>query len=968
MRRFSWICLLTLFVPALPVVGWANEAPLPKDHWIVVKEPGSSLHFLFGKGSRLWGGMRLMGTRVPWEWGPPSAQGYGHDGALDVSVPFVTQVKTADKPQQAINIRMRMEKTGPNAVTLTYTLSADGDRMAASLYQDYYMLDGAGGTLVAYGADGAKTKQTPLPVSMGAWGAAPAAKMDWKLRALGTVRLALDPPYEPWTDGNSLRLPFLLNPSWAPTPEKGLFRAGTKTYTVTYTFPGPVDFYCTREQMARLTRPWADETWYPLSYKNAPGRSVIGMEDWLEAPAGKHGHLLPSGDHFAFQDGTPMKLWGVNMEGPQCYPGQNTDAESAAAHLAKYGVNCVRFGQFLGGWGGFDLPDDCTAFDPKRLDRFDYFCARLKAHGIYYGWLHTWLNTVKPAQKDKLLAYDEIQKNLGGRMLGIIQVAPDVQDVMIATVTNLLKHKNPYTGLTYAEDPALCFLEGINENDIFFFDLANVEKCPTYKKRLEQNFAAWLKERYGSAAAWKKAWAGAARKEEGLDGQVRLQTNPWFMGSDGLAQVANNPGARRRLLDNAAFFHHLENAFYSKFRAAMRAAGFKGPIEGSNWLSMTMVPHLYNLKSDAATGWVDRHNYFGGEGGGMFASMLSSPGSGILSSGLQQVKGAAFGQSEWTSVYPNTYAAECAPLMAAYAMGLQGWQTSFHFQDFSAAWDLATNQQLVGNLPFGVWNMERPSQMGQYPVLSRMLYRGDVKPGDVVSVRRVSDQNLHDGKFDFAEDTQSSGDVKEFKSSVPREALAAGRVLLEFTGEKAMPSTFPKMKAYQPAEEVIRSTTGQLRWDYRGKGFVLINTPGTKGVVGFTPDTPHALGNVTITSKSPFASILVTALDKGKTLADCTHALVSIVSRESNTGFTYSILNDTIVDNGKPPMRMEPVRAGIAIAGRLIAAVNVLDFDGRRQADKTLSVGKDGQFSIDTGKDHTMYYEVLFARPDTARK
>ncbi len=444
---------------------------------------------------------------------------------------------------------------------------------------------------------------------------------------------------------------------------------------------------------------------------------------------------------------------------------------------------------------------------------------------------------------------------------------------------------------------------------------------------------------------------------------MQVQTNPWFMGSDGLAQVAHNAGARRRLLDNAAFFHHLENAFYRKFAAAMRRAGFKGPIEGSNWWTMTMVPHLYNLKADAMTGWVDRHNYFGGEGQGMFSSMLSRPGSGILSSGLQQVKGAAFGQSEWTSVYPNTYAAECVPLMAAYAMGLQGWQSSFHFQSFSMPVGFAPDRQVVGNLPFGVWNMERPSLMGQYPALARMLYRGDVQQGSVVSVRRVSDRSLHDGKFDFAEDTQAAGNVKEFKSSVPREALAAGRVLLEFTGDKAVPSTFPDMKAYRSAEKVIQSTTRQLRWDYSRKGFVLIDTPGTKGVVGFTPDAPHTLGNVTIESKSPFASVLVTALDKGKTLKDCGHALVSIVGRESNTGFTYFILNDTIVDNGKPPMRMEPVRAAVAIAGRKIAAVNVLDFDGRRQVEKTLRVGQDGQFSIDTGKDRTMYYEVVFARP-----
>ncbi len=966
MHRLSFACRLVVSSLALQSLASADDASLPDDHWIVAKQPGNSLEFLFAKGSRLWGSLGFVGHRVPWEWGPPSSKAYGDKGVLDVTVPFITRAKTADQPEQDIKIHMRVEKTGPNTVTLTYTLSADGDRPVASLYQDYSVLGGAKGTLTAYGADGAKLKQMHLPVNRSSWNAAPAAKLELDIQSLGTVVLTMDPPFEPWTDNNSLRLPLLLSPAWQPTPEKGLFRAGTKTYTITCRFPGPVDFYSTREEMASLTRPWADQTWYQLTYANALDGSVIGMEDWLEAPAGKHGHLLQAGDHFAFEDGTPMKMWGVNMEGPQCYPNERKQAESAAAHLAKYGVNCVRLGQFLGGWGGFDLKDDATRFDPKKLDHFDYFCAQLKAHGIYYGWLHTWLNTVKPAQKDKLLAYDEIVQNLGGKMLGIIQVAPDVQDVMIEMVTNLLKHKNPYTGMTYAEDPALAFLECINEDDIFFWSLGNVAKCPAYMKRFEQDFAAWLKEQYGDEAAWRKAWGDAIKKAESLDGAVGVQTNPWFMGTDGLAGVRNNAGAYRRLMDNAAFYHHVQNEFYTRFTAAMRKAGFKGPIDGSNWWTMTMVPHLYNLKSDAMTGWVDRHNYYGGQGDGMFSSMLSAPGSGLLSVGLQQVKGAAFGQSEWTSVYPNTYAAECVPLMAAYAMGLQGWQSSFQFQTFSMPVGFAPDKQVVGNLPYGVWNMERPSLIGQYPVLARMVYRGDVKEGDVVSVRRVSDQNLREGKFDFFEDTQASGDVKEFKSSVPREALAAGRLLVEFTGDKTVTSTLPDMKQYQPAQKVIESNTKQLLWDYSGKGFILINTAGTKGVVGFTPNTPHAMDSLTVTVKSPFAAVLITALDKGRTLKDCSRALVSIVGRESNTGFTYFVLNNTIVNNGNPPMLMEPVQATITIAGRAIRAVNVLDFDGRRQPDRTLTVGKDGKLDIDTGKDHTMYYEVVFEPPATS--
>jgi len=52
----------------------------------------------------------------------------------------------------------------------------------------------------------------------------------------------------------------------------------------------------------------------------------------------------------------------------------------------------------------------------------------------------------------------------------------------------------------------LAFLETINEDDIFFYDMSAVDKCPTYKKQLETNFAAWLKAKYGTADAWKQAW------------------------------------------------------------------------------------------------------------------------------------------------------------------------------------------------------------------------------------------------------------------------------------------------------------------------------------------------------------------------------------------------------------------------------------------------------------------------------
>ena len=156
------------------------------------------------------------------------------------------------------------------------------------------------------------------------------------------------------------------------------------------------------------------------------------------------------------------------------------------------------------------------------------------------------------------------------------------------------------------------------------------------------------------------------------------QLNPWFFGEDNLPKQKG--GARRRLLDTAAFLHDVQDRFYSRFVKAIRDAGYKGPLNGSPWQAPSMVPHYYNLYSDYKVGYIDRHNYFEGKGPDMFASMLTRPGSGYFSSGLQQVIDRPFALSEWIHVYPNVYAAEGPAIVAAYGMGLQGWDASYEFQ------------------------------------------------------------------------------------------------------------------------------------------------------------------------------------------------------------------------------------------------------------------------------------------------
>ncbi len=107
-------------------------------------------------------------------------------------------------------------------------------------------------------------------------------------------------------------------------------------------------------------------------------------------------------------------------------------------------------------------------------------------------------------------------------------------------------------------------------------------------------------------------------------------------------------------------------------------------------------------------------------------------------------------------------------------------------------------------------------------------------------------------------------------------------------------------------------------------------------------------------------AVLLTAAEPATTLAKGKRALVSALARNANSGFRILALNQkTILDNGKPTILLEPVRADVELARRTIARVNVLDHDGQPTG-RTASASR-SRFTIDTGKDRTIYYELLFA-------
>lgn len=693
--------------------------------------------------------------------------------------------------------------------------------------------------------------------------------------------------------------------------------------------------------------------------------SVISMADWLDAPAGKKGRITMQGEKLILA-GQEVKLWGLNLCYGHCCPDKAL-ADQRAALYAKYGVNTVRLHKFADGpdWMGICLSNSFTEFSTKELDRLDYFVAQLKARGIYVELSPNF--GVKIGLKDRAAIpywseFGDAQgagwKSTGG---GSQYFGEEIGDLQIRQMVNFLQHRNPYTGLTYAEDPAIYCVEMANEDDAFWFSqMRTLKQSATLRARGGAGFAAWLKNRYATPEKLKEAWGDKALNSFANDGFGGEQWsgplfpagNPWYYDPDQLDGPMHFQ--RRRLLDTMEFLHDLQNNYYGRYQKAVRATGFGGLMLASNWQAGGGASHYYNLHTDYLFGLIDRHNYFGGGSQTAISkqSMLSFAGSGLLSSGMQQVSDRPFMMSEWVHVRPNEWGVEGPAIMGAYAMGLQGWDVSYMFQNRDEG-------RMGSNLLRDEWQVVKPTHMGLFPAVSRQVLRGDVKESGLVISRYVHLPSLRENRIGTQDKVQQTGDTKSFDSrEVPGKALAIGRCVVRFT------DTYRDTPAFSIDPFVengsITSSTGQLRWhEGRSKvdGYITVNTEGTKAVVGFASGTTCDLGGTSIRMDCRFGALYLTATEREATIQTSKHLLITAIARVRHAGM--KIFADTfIVEEGKPPLVMEPVKAELKLGRSGHPTVYLLDHDGVRTT-ATLPI-HDGVIQLDTGRDKTPYYEVAY--------
>lgn len=708
--------------------------------------------------------------------------------------------------------------------------------------------------------------------------------------------------------------------------------------------------------------------WYDFKPTSTPAEGVIGMQDWLAKPAGKNGRVTIEGDQLTIS-GQPVKFWGLNNCYSACAPDKE-EAERKAKFYAKYGVNAVRLHKYADGpgWAGIQSKKSFVEFDKAGLDRMDYFIAQMKENGIYTKLSPTF--GVKPGPDDRkavpylnefgeLIGGDEARVGTGH---GSIFLSHELQDLQIQQMVNLLKHRNPYTRQTYAEDPAIMVLELFNEDSALFYGtMTQLQKVPTLRKRASAQFTQWLKAKYGTKekllAAWGEGALNSFQNEKLLDESWEDATivptgNPWFY--DPTQLEGSQAPKKARLLDTMQFLYDIQNEFYDRYVKAIRETGYEGAILGSNWQAGRAFSHFYNLHSDARVGIVDRHNYFGGGDSKNFdnASMLQNPGGEMLSTGMQQVVDRPFMLSEWIHVKPNEWGVEGPAIIGAYGMGLNGWDVSFMFQN-------RDNGRFTENIGRDQWDVTAPQVFGIFPAVARQVLRGDVKESDLVIARNVHVPSLAQGKLGFEDAASQQGDVKTFGDISSAATLAVGRAVVAFTEQFEETPAFDLEKYRQ--DGALVSATGQLKWwpgQSKTDGHFTINTPGTQAVVGFAQDQTFELADVRIEPHSRFAAIYLTARGRDQTIADAKDVIVTAIARARNSGMSFNDAENAVQDAGKPPVRLEAVKATISLKRGATATVELLDHDGAPTG-KRIEV-KDGKFEIDGARDKTPYYVIRY--------
>ncbi len=408
-----------------------------------------------------------------------------------------------------------------------------------------------------------------------------------------------------------------------------------------------------------------------------PRASLHDFSDLVPAPAGQKGFLTTKGDHFYWADGSRARFWGINVANTSL---QESDADITAIvkNFRAAGFNLLRLHHFdeRGGIIDLDAPDS-RRFKADRLKKLDFWIAKARENGLYV-YLDL-LDYRKFKVGDGVVNADAIGRS--AKPYAIFD--PRLIELQQEYAYKLLReHVNPYTGLAYADDPAIVMLEIYDENGLFMRRGLWRSMPAPYAANFKKLWNMWLQKQYASTGALRAAWADNSGKsalfeaEKLENGTVEVPAMTW---TPNQVPVADRPySALARRSDGARFAADLHRRYFRQMKGFLR-----GELKVKIPLCATgRYDDLPDLSSQAAEldfvgcNFYYDHPYWGqGTPNWKLPSYFHNrnPLSDVddtsmaAATGLARVKGKPFVVREWNYCWPNKNRAAGMLEAAAYA-------------------------------------------------------------------------------------------------------------------------------------------------------------------------------------------------------------------------------------------------------------------------------------------------------------
>lgn len=659
----------------------------------------------------------------------------------------------------------------------------------------------------------------------------------------------------------------------------------------------------------------AGKEWLPIRNPGyvSPG-SAIDFSRFLDAPAGKYGHLVSRGNHFEFEKrpGVPFRFYGSNIVYWIHYQPKDV-VDRMADHYAATGYNILRLHLF-------DIPQSVLTekgevkIRPDFMEKLDYLVAAFKKRGVY---VTLDLFGTRKIREGELADFPD-QEFTHREFKGLMFVSESALKNYESYVAGLMNHVNPYTGFAWKDDPVIATVSLVNEGTIFNSAFRG-KLLPLWQKKFE---------------SWQKA--------RGLDPRDRA-----------------NAKYRREFLMEVYLktYDRLE-------RFCKKTLGIKAPLTDQNfWTSIPLA--VLREKFD----YVDNHFYWAHPvfpNGGfnslpsvvMNESAVGRYAGGVSSVFISRVLGKPFTITEWDYANPNCYNVEGAFLTGAYA-ALQDWSGLCRFNyaqdvrqirnaEMPLAWFFPSVNdplRLLSERAGFLFFVRRDVQASKivYPFV---IPAGDGKdsrnpedfpalPARLGLIGQVGTMTIPaDGKASYPPGTRAVLGVRKtlhtpypyLSCGVPQEDL-----------KRMSTSGWIPSGCYDPEKDVFVSSTGELRLERQENRF-LVSTPFSEGFL--LKENQELRGAfAAVSNRLCFGAFLVASIDAGP-LTESRRILILHLTDTKNSGMRFSGPDmNTCEDYGKLPLLVRRGEADLTLKRQFSGfRCYALNLDGSRFAEIPLSI------------------------------